>query len=66
MLNASRTTTSQSPPAPGKVLDASQALEHLKTYTASDGLSLAELQDGRAGGVTYNDFLVLVSLFFRC
>lgn len=64
MLNASRSTTSQAAPAAGQVLDASKALEHLKTYAAADGLSLAELHDGRAGGVTYNDFLALVRVAF--
>jgi hypothetical protein len=42
-------------------LDPSQALKHLSTYTSKDGLSLQELNDGRAGGITYNDFLCLVS-----
>ena len=42
------------------VLSPSQALEHLKTYTYGDGLSMAELIDSRQhGGLTYNDFLVL-------
>ena len=42
------------------VLDASQAIEHLKSYERSDGLSVAELMDSRIhGGLTYNDFLLL-------
>ncbi|BGP14876.1 hypothetical protein JCM10213_003768 [Rhodosporidiobolus nylandii] len=41
-------------------LDASKALEHLKTYQRNDGLSVRELMDSKAqGGLTYNDFLVL-------
>ncbi|GAA5906856.1 hypothetical protein JCM6882_006848 [Rhodosporidiobolus microsporus] len=41
-------------------LDPSQALEHLKTYSRGDGLSVRELMDSKAqGGLTYNDFLVL-------
>ena len=36
------------------------ALEHLKTYEHSDGLSISELIDSRVhGGLTYNDFIVL-------
>jgi len=41
-------------------LDVSAAIEHLKSYKSPDGLSLQDLNDGRAGGITYNDFLVLV------
>ncbi|KAF9260414.1 IMP dehydrogenase [Marasmius fiardii PR-910] len=41
-------------------LDPSTALEHLKTYSRSDGLSVKELMDSRVhGGLTYNDFLLL-------
>ncbi|KIK09513.1 hypothetical protein K443DRAFT_671410 [Laccaria amethystina LaAM-08-1] len=41
-------------------LDPKSALEHLKTYSRSDGLSVAELMDSRVhGGLTYNDFLLL-------
>ncbi|KAE9403143.1 IMP dehydrogenase, partial [Gymnopus androsaceus JB14] len=41
-------------------LDPSTALEHLKTYSHSDGLSVNELMDSRVnGGLTYNDFLLL-------
>jgi IMP dehydrogenase len=41
-------------------LDPKTALEHLKTYTRGDGLSLAELMDSQTnGGLTYNDFLAL-------
>ncbi|KAJ3760767.1 hypothetical protein EV360DRAFT_39123, partial [Lentinula raphanica] len=41
-------------------LDPSTALEHLKTYDHSDGLSIEELMESRVhGGLTYNDFLVL-------
>ena len=41
-------------------LDPSTALEHLKTYSHSDGLSITELIDSRKnGGLTYNDFLML-------
>lgn len=46
--------------APQSYLDPSTALEHLKTYSRSDGLSVSELMDSQAnGGLTYNDFLVL-------
>jgi len=40
--------------------DASTALDHLKTYSRKDGLSVQELMDsvGR-GGLTYNDLLIL-------
>ncbi|GAA5981962.1 hypothetical protein JCM11641_006812 [Rhodosporidiobolus odoratus] len=42
------------------LLDPSKALEHLKSYSRSDGLSVRELMDSKAqGGLTYNDFLVL-------
>ncbi|TFK85867.1 IMP dehydrogenase [Polyporus arcularius HHB13444] len=42
------------------VLDASQAIEHLKSYERSDGLSVTDLMDSRVhGGLTYNDFLLL-------
>ncbi|KAJ3989503.1 IMP dehydrogenase/GMP reductase [Lentinula detonsa] len=42
------------------LLDPSTALEHLKTYDHSDGLSIEELMDSRVhGGLTYNDFLLL-------
>ena len=46
---------------PGNIyLDPKSALEHLKTYSRSDGLSVAELMDSRVhGGLTYNDFLLL-------
>lgn len=41
-------------------LDPSTALEHLKTYSRPDGLSISELMDSQVhGGLTYNDFLVL-------
>jgi len=41
-------------------LDPKSALEHLKTYSSSDGLSVADLMDSRVhGGLTYNDFLLL-------
>ncbi|KAF9053789.1 IMP dehydrogenase [Hymenopellis radicata] len=41
-------------------LDASSALEHLKTYSRSDGLSVTDLMDSQVhGGLTYNDFLLL-------
>ncbi|KAL0577168.1 inosine-5'-monophosphate dehydrogenase [Marasmius crinis-equi] len=41
-------------------LDPSTALEHLKTYSRSDGLSVKELMDSQVhGGLTYNDFLLL-------
>ncbi|KIK69334.1 hypothetical protein GYMLUDRAFT_644877 [Collybiopsis luxurians FD-317 M1] len=42
------------------ILDPSTALEHLKSYDHSDGLSVDELMDSRVhGGLTYNDFLLL-------
>jgi hypothetical protein len=41
-------------------LDPSTALEYLKGYTRSDGLSVADLMDSTVhGGLTYNDFLLL-------
>lgn len=41
-------------------LDPSTAIEHLKTYEQSDGLSIQQLMDSNVhGGLTYNDFLVL-------
>ena len=41
-------------------LDPSTAVEHLKTYERSDGLSVQQLMDSSVhGGLTYNDFLVL-------
>ena len=41
-------------------LDPSTAVEHLKSYSRSDGLSVAELMDSTThGGLTYNDFLML-------
>ncbi|KAH9936807.1 IMP dehydrogenase [Epithele typhae] len=41
-------------------LDPSLAVEHLKTYERSDGLSVQDLMDSRVhGGLTYNDFLLL-------
>lgn len=43
-----------------KYLDPSAALEHLKTYSRSDGLSVNDLMDSQIhGGLTYNDFLLL-------
>jgi hypothetical protein len=40
---------------PAQFLDASKALEHLKTYERGDGLSVRELMDSkRNGGLTYN------------
>lgn len=48
------------PANPSTVLDPKFALEHLKSYTRSDGLSVAELMDSQVhGGLTYNDFLLL-------
>ena len=42
------------------VLDPSKAVEYLKTYERSDGLSVEDLMDSRVhGGLTYNDFLLL-------
>ena len=41
-------------------LDPSTALEHLKTYSRSDGLSINDIMDSQVhGGLTYNDFLLL-------
>ncbi|KAJ2985890.1 hypothetical protein NUW58_g5293 [Xylaria curta] len=41
-------------------LDHTKALDLLKEYESSDGLSLQELMDTKTrGGLTYNDFLVL-------
>lgn len=43
-------------------LPASEALNFLKTYTGSDGLSAEQLMDPRTngtGGLTYSDFLLL-------
>lgn len=41
-------------------LDPSTALEHLNTYSRSDGLSVHDLIDSQVhGGLTYNDFLLL-------
>ncbi|KAK0200937.1 IMP dehydrogenase [Desarmillaria ectypa] len=40
--------------------DAASALEHLKSYSRSDGLSVTDLMDSQVhGGLTYNDFLLL-------
>lgn len=44
-------------------MDHTKALEHLKTYSSKDGLSVQELMDSNIrGGLTYNDFLVLPGL----
>ena len=41
-------------------LDPSSALEHLKSYPHSDGLSVQDLMNSVLhGGLTYNDFLLL-------
>jgi IMP dehydrogenase len=41
-------------------LDHTQAIELLKEYESSDGLSIKELMDTKTrGGLTYNDFLIL-------
>ena len=41
-------------------LDPKSALDHLKTYNRSDGLSVSDLMDSQLnGGLTYNDFLLL-------
>jgi|ERR1700722_923394 len=41
-------------------LDPNNALEHLKSYSCSDGLSITDLMNSRVhGGLTYNDFLLL-------
>jgi hypothetical protein len=46
--------------APATFLDPSTALDVLKGYARSDGLSVAELMDStKHGGLTYNDFLML-------
>lgn len=48
------------PQKESKYLDPSTALEHLKTYSRSDGLSINDLMDSQIhGGLTYNDFLLL-------
>ena len=42
------------------LLDPANAVEILKSYERSDGLSVADLMDSRVhGGLTYNDFLLL-------
>ena len=47
-------------PANDAFLDPATALEVLKSYERSDGLSVADLMDSRVhGGLTYNDFLLL-------
>jgi IMP dehydrogenase len=47
-------------PASSAYLDPSTALEHLKSYSHPDGLSVSELIDSTTnGGLTYNDFLIL-------
>lgn len=41
-------------------LDAASAIEHLYSYSRSDGLSVNDLMDSQVhGGLTYNDFLLL-------
>ncbi|KAK0236897.1 IMP dehydrogenase/GMP reductase [Armillaria nabsnona] len=41
-------------------LDAASAIEHLQSYSRSDGLSVNDLMDSQVhGGLTYNDFLLL-------
>lgn len=41
-------------------LDPKTAIEHLKTYHRSDGLSVSDLMNSHVrGGLTYNDFLLL-------
>ncbi|KAF8154076.1 IMP dehydrogenase/GMP reductase [Crassisporium funariophilum] len=41
-------------------LDPKSALDHLKSYSRPDGLSVADLMDSQVhGGLTYNDFLLL-------
>ncbi|KAK0431666.1 IMP dehydrogenase/GMP reductase [Armillaria borealis] len=41
-------------------LDAASAIEHLHSYSRSDGLSVNDLMDSQVhGGLTYNDFLLL-------
>lgn len=47
-------------PESSKFLNPTTALEHLASYSRSDGLSVADLMDSRVhGGLTYNDFLLL-------
>ena len=42
------------------LLDPANAVEILKSYERSDGLSVEDLMDSRVhGGLTYNDFLLL-------
>ncbi|KAF9230084.1 IMP dehydrogenase/GMP reductase [Melanogaster broomeanus] len=49
-----------SAPAKDTLLNPSEAVAHLQTYTRSDGLSINELMDSQVhGGLTYNDFLML-------
>ncbi|CAI4035429.1 hypothetical protein SMKI_13G0770 [Saccharomyces mikatae IFO 1815] len=44
-------------------LDYKKALDHLKSYSSRDGLSVQELMDSTTrGGLTYNDFLILPGL----
>jgi len=44
----------------GMPLDPSKALDELKKYPSSDGLSVSDLMKSTLhGGLTYNDFLVL-------
>lgn len=46
--------------ASSSFLDPKSALDHLKTYSHGDGVSLSELMDSsKHGGLTYNDFLAL-------
>ena len=41
-------------------LDPSTALDHLKSYSRNDGLSVQDLMNSTIhGGLTYNDFLLL-------
>ena len=41
-------------------LDPKSALNHLETYSRSDGLSISDLLNSQVnGGLTYNDFLLL-------
>ncbi|KAJ3552706.1 hypothetical protein NM688_g4011 [Phlebia brevispora] len=57
LLSAAKTTTIMTSKT---YLDPATALEHLKTYQHSDGLSVEELMNSRIhGGLTYNDFLML-------
>ena len=47
-------------PSKAHYLDPSTALEHLKSYPRSDGLSVQDLMNSVLhGGLTYNDFLLL-------